>query len=68
MFHLREFVKNGFLKAVGKMPDYQIILNAAGWLEKGVLAEDDLAEIEAAIEARHPVEVVEEEMGESETV
>lgn len=65
---LREFVKNGFLKAVGKMPDYQIILNAAGWLEKGVLTEDDLAEIEAAIEARHPVEVVEEEMGESETV
>ena len=65
MFHLREFVKNGFLKAVGKMPDYQIILNAAGWLEKGVLTEDDLAEIEAAIEARHPVEVVEEEMGES---
>ena len=68
MFHLREFVKNGFLKAVGKMPDYQIILNAAGWLEKGVLTEDDLAEIEAAIEARHPVEVVEEEMGESETL
>ena len=68
MFHLREFFKNGFLKAVGKMPDYQIILNAAGWLEKGVLTEDDLAEIEAAIEARHPVEVVEEEMGESETV
>lgn len=68
MFHLREFIKNGFLKAVGKMPDYQIILNAAGWLEKGVLSEDDLAEIEAAIEARHPVEVVEEEMGESETV
>ena len=68
MFDLGEFVKNGFLKAVGKMPNYQIILNAAGWLEKGVLTEDDLAEIEAAIEARHPVEVVEEEMGESETV
>ena len=65
MFDLREFVKNGFLKAVGKMPDYQIILNAAGGLEKGVLTEDDLAEIEAAIEARHPVE---DEMGESETV
>ena len=31
------------------MADYQIILNAAGWLEKGVLTEDDLAEIEAAI-------------------
>jgi IS5 family transposase len=31
------------------MADYQIILNAAGWLEKGVLTEEDLAEIEAAI-------------------
>ncbi|MGN0592908.1 MAG: hypothetical protein ACI4JQ_06660 [Ruminococcus sp.] len=51
MFNLREFVKSGFLKAVGKMADYQIILNASGWLEKGVLTEDDLAEISAAIDA-----------------
>ena len=43
MFSLRNFVKTGFLKAVGKMSDYQIILNAAGWNEKGVLTEDDLA-------------------------
>ncbi len=49
MFSLREFVKSGFLKAVGKMADYQIILNAAAWNEKGVLTEDDLAEIQAAI-------------------
>lgn len=51
MFNLRSFVKSGFLKAVGKMADYQIILNAAGWLEKGVLTEEDLAEIQAAIDA-----------------
>lgn len=51
MFNLREFVKSGFLKAVGKMADYQIILNASGWLEKGVLTEEDLAEISAAIDA-----------------
>lgn len=49
MFSLREFVKSGLLKAVGKMADYQIILNAAGWLEKGVLTEEDLAELQAAI-------------------
>lgn len=54
MFNLKEFVKNGFLKAVGKMADYQIILNAAGWLEKGVLDENDLAEIQAAIDAQYP--------------
>lgn len=52
MFSLKEFIKNGLLKAVGEMADYQIILNAAGWFEKGVLSEEDLAEIQAAIEAR----------------
>ncbi len=50
MFSLREFVKGGLIKAVGKMADYQVILNAAGWLEKGVLTEEDLADIQTAIE------------------
>lgn len=49
MFSLTNFIKQGLLKAVGHMPDYQIILNAAGWLEKGVLSENDLSEIEASI-------------------
>lgn len=53
MFNLREFIKNGFIKAVGKMADYQIILNAAGWLEKGVLKEEDLAEIQSTIDAQY---------------
>jgi len=53
MFSLRNFVKNGLLKAIGHMADYQIILNAAGWLEKGVLTEEDLAEIQAAIDAHN---------------
>lgn len=61
MFSLREFVKSGLIKAVGKMADYQIILNAAGWLEKGVLTEDDLAEIQVAIEAQYVKEVEESE-------
>ena len=56
MFSFRDFVKSGFLRAVGKMADYQIILNAAGWLEKGVLTEDDLAEIQTAIEAQYQTE------------
>ena len=59
MFSLREFVKNGLLKAIGHMADYQIILNSAGWLEKGVLTESDLAEIQKAIDAQYP-EPVEE--------
>ena len=44
------FIKNGLLDAVGKMADYQVVLNAVGWLEKGVLSEEDLAEINTAIE------------------
>lgn len=50
MFNLREFIKKGLIKAVGKMADYQVILNAAGWYEKGVLEESDLAEIQAQID------------------
>ena len=53
MFNLASFIKNGFIAAVGKMADYQIILNAAGWLEKGVLSESDLAEIQAAIDDKN---------------
>ena len=56
MFSFKDFVKSGFLRAVGRMADYQIILNAAGWLEKGVLTEDDLAEIRTAIEAQYQTE------------
>lgn len=53
MFSLKEFIKSGLLKAVGNMADYQIILNAAGWLEKGVLTEADLAEIQTAIDGQY---------------
>lgn len=60
MFSLKEFVKSGPLKAVGKMADYQVILNAAGWLEKGVLDEADLAEIDTAINAQYPTETISE--------
>ena len=63
MFSFREFIKKGFLSAVGKMADYQIILNASGYFEKGVLTEDDLAEINSAIEAQY---IVSEEVEENE--
>ena len=53
MFSMRNFVKDGFLKAVGKMADYQIILNAANWHEKGVLTEEDLAEIQTLMDAKN---------------
>ena len=55
-FTLSGFIKRGLIAAVGRMADYQIILNAAGWLEKGVLTEDDLMEIQTAIDAQYVVE------------
>ena len=42
MFNYREFLMQGFINAVGRLADYQIILNANGYFEKGVLAESDL--------------------------
>ena len=62
MFDLGYFIKRGLLDAVGKMADYKVILNAAGWHEKGVLTVDDLAEIQTAIEAQYivPEEPIEE--------
>ena len=53
MFDLANFIKNGFIAAVGKMADYQIILNAAGWYDKGVLSETDLGEIQTAIDEKN---------------
>jgi len=54
---MRNFIKNGFLNAVGKAGDYWIILNAAGWLDKGVLLEEDLVEIQSAIDGHNAVTV-----------
>ena len=65
MFSLKGFIKKGLLDAVGKMADYQIILNAVGWFEKGVLNEEDLSEIQTAIDAQNGVdELVEDQIDE----
>ena len=57
MFNYRDFLMTGFRDAVGKMADYQIILNANGFYEKGVLTEDDLAELQTLIDTKNtPVE------------
>lgn len=61
MFNFNEFIKKGLMDAVGKMADYQVILNAAGWHEKGVLTESDLADIQAMIDAKNTTPVVEGE-------
>lgn len=55
IFDRRKFVKTGMLDAVGKMPDYWVVDNSLGWNEKGVLTEDDLAEIQAAVDSKNSI-------------
>lgn len=60
MFSFRDFIKQGFIRAIGHQPDYWIMLNAAGYAEKGVLRMEDLADIEAAINLQYVTENTEE--------
>ena len=53
MEFLREFIKDGYLKAVGKMEDYKVILGASAYFDKGILKEDDLKEISEAINKQY---------------
>jgi hypothetical protein len=57
-FNLREFLKKGFIGAVGKKPDYKIRLDSSEWFKLGILTEEDLAEIEIAINSNN-AEVIE---------
>lgn len=53
MEFLREFIKAGYLRAVGKMEDYKVILGASAYFDKGILKEDDLKEISEAIDKQY---------------
>lgn len=57
---LREYVKKGFIDAVGKEADHWIRLKSAEWHEKGVLTTEDLAEINGLIDAKNNVGISEE--------
>lgn len=60
MFNLKNFIKEGLIKAVGYMADYQVILNSVGWFEKGVLEETDLEEIQLVIDQKNAPTNIEE--------
>lgn len=68
MFNYREFLMRGFRNAVGKQADYQIIFNANGYFEKGVLTEIDLAELQQMIDDKNAVteEIISEEVNRDE--
>ena len=52
-FSFRNTLKTAFINAVGKRADYDIILSASEWVNKGVLVEADIAEIQAAIDTQY---------------
>ena len=65
MFDYRNFLVTAFKSAVGHMADYQILLNANGYYEKGVLTEYDLAELQELINVKNaPQEITEAESDE----
>lgn len=55
MDFLRSFIKEGYLKAIGKMEDYKVILGASAYFDKGILKEEDLKEINEAINKQYEV-------------
>lgn len=50
---LRRVVRKGLLKAIGKQGDDWVLLNAAKWHTEGVITVEDLAEIEAIVDAKN---------------
>ena len=50
---LHNFVMNALKSAIGSMPDYWVLNNALGWMEKGVLTEADLMEIQQLIDEKN---------------
>ena len=66
---LHNFVMNALKSSIGSMPVFWVMNNALGWLEKGVLTEPDLAELQALIDEKNaPEPEPEEEYGEPEEV
>lgn len=68
IFNLRDFVKQGLLKAIGIQSDYWVILTSANWFSKGVLLEEDMIEIQNAIDEKNKPqeEIVEDVEGTTE--
>ena len=55
-FNFKDCLKNALVQAVSSKPDFEIILAAAKWVEKGVLVEADVEEIQAAIDKQYIVQ------------
>ena len=53
MFSLKDFIMKGIRGMIGQEPDYKVIEIASGWLDKGVLTENDLADIDALLTSKN---------------
>ena len=53
MFNLHDFVMNTLHGMVGHEPDYKVRQYALGWYDKAQLTAEDMAAIEASIEAQY---------------
>ena len=58
-YETREIIKKWVLGWIGNKPTYKITTAAEGWFKAGLFTEDDLAEINNAIEIQN-AEVIEE--------
>lgn len=49
MFNFREFIMDAICGMIGNAPDYKVRQYAAGWYDKGVVYDADMAEIKERI-------------------
>lgn len=59
MFNITDFIMKTLYGMIGKYPDFQVREYALNWYSKGKLSEENLMEIEVAIEAQY---ITEEEL------
>ena len=55
MFSVTNFIMKTLRGMVGTYPDFQVMEYALNWYAKGKLTEENLAEVEALIEAQYVV-------------
>ena len=53
MFHLHDFVMTTLQGMIGHEPDYKVRQYALGWYDKAQLTTEDMAAVEASIEAQY---------------
>ena len=66
-FSFKDCLKNALIQAVGSKPDFETILAASDWVERKVLVEADVEEIQAAIDKQYVVKEPTEEATMDET-